>query len=175
MAERRGERGRIISYAVDRGFSRLVESGALPFDMSWESFGRPTGKFLALRPSHSVITISQIVEPHKQPRNVVFRQNARVSNQPFLDIPGLVSEKEIGGEPHILLTHGHQDLNFSHLCIPDPVHSFGYRFRTENLLHQPHEISSVGPPPEDTDVDPDALASLKEEVDKFRKDHGDDK
>lgn len=173
MADERRERGRIISWAVDLGFNRLVETGALPFDKSWEWYERPTGRYLALRPSHSVITISQISDPTKQPRNVLFRQSARVSNEPFLDLPGFESEGDMAGEPHILLTHGHQDLNFSHLCIPDPDHRKGYRFRSENLLHLPHEIVSEGPPTEDTDIDLAALATLKEDIERARRDHGD--
>lgn len=173
MAEMRCERGRIVAWAVDLGFSRLVETGALPMDKSWEYFARPTGRYLALRPSHSVITISQIADPTKQPRNVVFRQNARVSNQPFLELPGFEREAELAIEPHILITHGHQDLEFSHLCLPDPDHRNGYRYKNENLLHLPHEIEATGPAPEDTDIDLDAIATLKDDIDRLRRDHGD--
>jgi hypothetical protein len=167
MAVKRGERGRLVDFA----FNRLVESGALPFDKSWEYFERPTGRYLALRPSHSVITISQIVDPTKQPRNVLFRKNKRLSNQPFLELDGFSNNEEIGGEPHILLTHGHKELNFSHLCVPDPDHKKGYRFRSENLLHLPHEVKAEGPPPEDTDIDLDELATLKEEIERHRRDN----
>jgi hypothetical protein len=172
MAERRGERGRIISLAVDFGFERLVDSGALPFDKSWEWFERPTGKYLALRPSHSIITISQIADPRKQPRNVLFRQCARVNNAPFFDLPEFADEGEVAGEPHILITHGYQDLNFAHLCMPDPDHRKGYRFRSDNLLNLPHEIETEGPPPEDTEVDFESIALLKEDIARFRRDHG---
>lgn len=172
MAEMRGELGRVIAWAVDFGFNRLVESGALPFDKSWEWFERPTGRYLALRPSHSVITISQIADPVKQPRNVLFRQSARVSNQPFLDLPGFEAEANLAGDPHILLTHGYQALTFAHLCVPDPCHSKGYRFRSENLLNIPHEVRADGPPIEDTDIDLEALATLKEDIERYRRDHG---
>ena len=172
MAELRGEGGRLIAYAVDFGFSRLVDSGALPFDKSWEWFERPTGRYLALRPSHSIITISQIEDATKQPRNVLFRQTARISNETFLDLPGFADEGEVVGEPHILITHGHQTLKFAHLCMPDPSHNKGYRFRSENLLRLPHEIEPEGPPPEDTDVDLESLNLLKEDIEKFRRDHG---
>ena len=73
IAERRGERGRIVAWSVDLAFSKLVETGALPFDKSWEDFEKPTGRYLALRASSSIITISQIADPAKQPRNVRFR------------------------------------------------------------------------------------------------------
>jgi hypothetical protein len=174
MAEIRGERGRLVSYAVDFAFNRLVESGALPFDKSWEFFERPTGRYLALRASHSVITISQIADPTKQPRNVLFRQSARTSNAPFFDLPEFAEEDDVVGEPHILITHGYQALSFAHLCMPDPDHRNGYRFRSENLLNLPHVIAAEGPPPEDTDVDFESIELLKEDIDRHRRDHGDE-
>lgn len=168
----RGERGRVISWSVDTAFSRLVESGALPFDKSWEYYEKPTGRYLALRASHAIITISQVADPRKQPRDVLFRQNKRLANQPFLDLPGFNDDIDAGREPHILLTHGHQDLCFSHICVPNRDHKKGYIFRTNNLLHMPHEIESEGPPTEDTDFDLDELAALKEEIERHRRDHG---
>lgn len=172
IAERRGERGRIVAWSVDLAFSKLVETGALPFDKSWEAFEKPTGRYLALRASSSTITISQIADPAKQPRNVRFRENRRMSNQPFLDLPGFESDGPLSGEPHILLTHGYQELTFSHLCMPDPDHRNGYRYRSENLLGIPHAVETQGPPEEDTDFDLDELALLKEEVERYRRDHG---
>lgn len=174
MAEMRGERGRLISYAVDFGFNRLVESGALPFDKSWEWFARPTGRYLALRPSHSIVTISQINDPTKQPRSVSFRKNACVNNAPFFDFAEFAAEMEVSGEPHILITHGYQNLTFSHLCMPDPDHAKGYRYRSENLLNLPHEIKPEGPPPEDTDIDLENLNLLKDDIERYRRDNGDD-
>lgn len=171
MADKRGERGRIIALAVDFGFSRLVDTGALPFDKSWEWFARPTGRYLALRPSHSIVTISQIDNPSKQPRNVIFRQNARLSNSPFFDLPEFANEDDVTGEPHILITHGHQTLNFSHLCMPDPDHKQGYRYRSENLLNLPHEIELNVPPQENTDYDMEALNLLKEDIERYRRDN----
>lgn len=173
IAEKRGERGRIVSYAVDFGFERLIESGALPFDKSWESFERPTGRYLALRPSHSIITISQICDPTRQPRNVLFRQNARVNNAPFFDVPEFAPESESTGEPHILITHGYQALHFAHLCMPDPDHHRGYRFRSDNLLKLPHEMEPEGPPTENTDIDFEGIELLKQDIERYRRDYGD--
>jgi hypothetical protein len=166
--------GRLISWAIDYGLFKLVESGALPFDCSWEYFAQPTGRYLALRPSHSVITVSQIADPLKQPRNVVYRENRRVNNQPFFDLAEFASENEVSGEPHILLTHGHQSLNFAHLCVPDPVHSRGYRYRTENLIGLPYVVEPEGPHAEDTDSDFDNLGLLKDDIAQWRRDHADD-
>tara|TARA_R110002074_G_scaffold384772_1_gene565622 strand:- start:1688 stop:2347 length:660 start_codon:yes stop_codon:yes gene_type:complete len=168
------QHGRLISLAVDYGLVRLVESGALPFDYSWEYFARPTGKYLALRPSHSVITVSQVADPVMQPRNVAFRQNRRINNQPFFDFAEFADELEVAGEPHLILAHGYQDLNFAHLCVPDPVHSKGYRYRTGNLMSLPREVEVDGPPPEDTDTSFEDLELLKETIERWRKDHGED-
>lgn len=165
-------RGRLISWAVDFGLFKLVESGALPFDFSWEYFARPTGRYLALRPSHSIVTISQIADAKEQPRNVVFRANARISNSPFFDLAEFADEVRVDGLPHILLTHGHQNLSFSHLCIPDPQHTNGYRYRTANLLEMLHEVKPEGPPPENTDTDFENLNLLKDDIAKWRMDHG---
>lgn len=169
----RGERGRIVAWSVDAAFSRLVDTGALPFDKSWEYYERPTGRYLALRASASIITISQVSDPVSQPRNVAFRQNKRLANQPFLDLPGFEDEVALVGEPHILLTHGYQNLSFAHLCIPDPEHGMDYRYRTNNLMSVLHEVQPEGPPPEDTDYDADALAELKQDVERYRRDNAD--
>ena len=164
-------KGRIISFAVDFGFVRLIETGALPFDFSWEYFGRPTGRYLAIRPPHSVITISQLSDPARQPRNALFRENKRFNNQLFLDLPEFQNES-ITGVPHLLVTHGFQSLDFAYLCVPDPVHSNGYRYRTPNLLSAPHEITSEIPRPEDTDTDFPNLNLLKENIERWTKDDG---
>lgn len=165
--------GRLVSKAVDFGLVRLVESGALPFDYSWEYFAKPTGKYLALRPSHSVITVSQIADPTQQPRNVVFRKNRRINNQPFFDLAEFSDELEVSGEPHLLLIHGYQGLNFAHLCVPDPIHANGYRYRTDNFMNLPREVESDGPAPEDTDTDFENLGLLKEDIERWRRDHED--
>jgi hypothetical protein len=76
-------RGRIIQWAVDLGFERLVKSGQWPFDCRWTFFERPTGRYLEILPSHSVITISQVDNPSKQPRDVRFRANKRLNDRVF--------------------------------------------------------------------------------------------
>jgi hypothetical protein len=162
--------GRIIQWAVDVGFQRLCESGQWPFDFRWRYFERPTGRYLEIRPSHSVITISQVADPAVQPRDVLFRENKRLSGQGWLrGLPQPESENPVGGEPHILLTHGHQTLHFAHLGMPKGEHDKGYHYRTPNLMLMPHVVSSPEPPPEDTDIE--AIITLKEEIDKWRKDN----
>lgn len=162
--------GRIIQWAVDLGFRRLCESGQWPFDFRWRYFERPTGRYLEIRPSHSVITISQVADAASQPRDVLFRENKRLSGQGWLrGLPRPGGEEPIGGEPHILLVHGYQSLNFAHLGIPRGEHDKGYHHRTPNLMLMPHIVTSPEPPPEDTDIE--AVITLKEEIDRWRKDH----
>ncbi|MDB5700633.1 MAG: hypothetical protein JWL66_832 [Sphingomonadales bacterium] len=166
------QHGRLVALAVDFGLVRLIETGVLPFDYSWEFFAKPTGKYLAIRPSHSVLTVSQIADPVQQPRNVIFRENRRLNNQPFFDLAEFADEITISGEPHLILTHGYQNLNFAHLSVPDPVHANGYSYRTDNLMNLPREIEMSGPAPENTDTDFENHGLLKEDIARWRRDHG---
>ena len=165
--------GRIIQWAVDLGFQRLVTSGQWPFDADWRYFEHPTGRYLEIRPSHSVLTISQVADPKKQPRDVRFRANKRLGITNWLKgFPNPADDNApTTGVPHVLLVHGHQDLNFAHLGIPHENHKRGYLYRTPNLLLMPHEVEMPEHPPEDTDFD--AVVTLKEEIDRWRRDHGD--
>lgn len=165
-------RGRLVSWAADFFFKRLIETGQLPFKFRWQSFAKPTGRYLEIRLSHSVVTISQVADPAKQPRNVRFRENGRLNNEPFFNLPEFADEQAVKGLPHFYLVHGHQDLTFAHLAVPHPQHHRDYRFRTSNLMSMPHALPKPGPAIEDTDVDFDAMQLLKEDIDKWRKDNG---
>ena len=138
--------GRIISWAVDFGFQKLIESGQWACDYRWRPFARPTGRYLEIRLSHSVVTISQVSDPEKQPRDVVFRANKRLNNQLYLDLEEFLNENRVLGLPHILLIHGHQTLDFIHLGIPYGQHSAGYIYRTPNLLNIPHDVTAPTSP-----------------------------
>jgi hypothetical protein len=162
-------RGRIVQWAVDLGFQRACESGEWPYEHTWRYFTKPTGRYLEIRPSHSVLTISQVADPQQQPRDVRFRANKRLNTQFWLRGFKPAGEDDTSGIPHIILAHGHQDLNFAHLGIPNANHKLGYICRTANLLLLPHGVRQDGPPPEDTDFD--AVMSLKEEIDKWRRDN----
>lgn len=161
--------GRIIQWATDFGFQKLVQSGEWSsYDIRWRLFAQPTGRYLEIIASHSVITISQCADPKKQPRDVVFRSNKRLNNQGRLE--GIIRDDEPpSGLPHILLTHGYQQLNFAHLGVPHENHRRGYLFRTPNLMLMPHEVASPEPAMEETDYD--AVMTLKEEIDRWRRDN----
>lgn len=167
------QRGRIIQWAVDHGFAGLIQSGQWNADCRWRHFEKPTGQYLEIILSHSVVTISQVSEPEKQPRDVRFRANRRLRNQGWLKgLPDPTGKVETSGVPHVLLVHGHQDLNFAHLGIPNEDHAKGYIYRSPNLMLMPHEVESPLHPVEDTDFD--AVMTLKEEIDKWRRDNAND-
>lgn len=161
--------GRLIQWSVDFGFEKLVKSGEWPFDVRWRPFAQPTGRYLEIVASHSVITISQCADPTKQPRDVVFRANKRLNNQGRLE--GIIRDEgpSIAGLLHILLIHGHQELNFAHLGVPNENHKFGYLHRTRNLMLMPHEVSTPEPAMEETDYE--AVMTLKDEIDRWRRDN----
>jgi hypothetical protein len=162
--------GRLISWAVDLGIERLIKTGQWPFDCRWREFAKPTGHYLEVRLSHSLLTISQVTDPEKQPRNVVYRENARLNNEPFFDLEEFKDEREVRGLPHFLLVHGHQELNFAHLAVPHTLHARDYIYRTPNLMNMPHEVPMGVPAVEETGFE--AAMTLKEEIEKWQKDHG---
>lgn len=162
--------GRLISWAVDLAFEKLLLSGQWPFDFTWRDFGAPTGRYLEVRMSHSVLSISQVANPGKQPRNVVFRENGRFKNEPFFDLREFDDTRSVHGLPHFLLVHGHQDLNFAHLAVPHSLHQRDWIYKTDNLLRLLHAVEDDLPPAEQTDFT--AAVELKEEIDKWRRDHG---
>ena len=162
-------KGRLISWAVDFGLKRAVDNGSLPCDYRWRTFAKPTGRYLELRFSHSTASVSQVEDPKRQPRSVVFRENAR------LRAPGLfteIEEKEpVSGAPHFLLVHGHKELNFAHFGAPSATSKYKWTWLSQNLMKLPHEIRSEGPDAENTDVDLDELNLLKEDIERWMKDN----
>jgi len=163
-------KGRLISFAVDLGIEKLIETGQWPFDYNWKSFASPTGRFLEVRLPHSVMTVSQISDPKRQPRNVVFRNNRRLNNQPFFDLPEFEDEKNISGLPHFILCHGYQNLNFAHIGLPHGIHNRGWIYKTENLMSLLHVVDDNVTPVEQTDFE-DTM-TLKEEIERWQRDNG---
>jgi hypothetical protein len=163
-------RGRVVQWAVDLAVERLINTGQWPFKFEWKKFFKPTGHYLEVRLSHSVLTISQVSDPTKQPRNVVFRENARLTNEPFFDLDEFRSETEFHGLPHFLLVHGHQELTFAHLAVPHSQHHRDYIYRTSNLMNMPHEVPQEEPPVEETELE--LVMRLKDEIEKRMKENG---
>jgi hypothetical protein len=162
------QHGRVIQLAVDSAFAKLVASGQFGRDLRWRYFEKPTGQYLEVLFSHSALTISQVGDPDKQPRDVGFRRNKRLSSQITMEFMQ-DGPADTTGLPHILLLHGHQSLNFAHLAIPEPLHWLGFQHKTKNLMLMPHAVPEQEVPMEDTDAD--AVMSLKEEIDRWMRDN----
>ncbi|QDX24821.1 hypothetical protein FPZ54_01410 [Sphingomonas suaedae] len=168
VASAQDGRGRFVQWAVDLAFEKLVSSGQWANGYEWRPFDKPTGRYLEIHFSHSRLTISQVANPKQQPRNVGFRANLRISNK----MPSLFPEEpkpNAEGMPHILLMHGHQDLNFAHLAIPSANNIFGFQHRSTNLMNIAHLAPQEEVPMEQTDYD--VVMELKEEIDKWRRDN----
>lgn len=166
-------RGRLRQWAVDLALERSIKTGQWPVDYRWAPFAQPTGRYIEVRLSHSTLSVSQVADAAKQPRNVVFRRNSRLTNEPFLDLPEFDDERQVRGMPGLLLVHGHQELNFAHVAVPHALHHRDYIYRTPNLMEMAHAIPSAppdAPPPEDTDFE--AQMTLKAEIEKWQREHG---
>ncbi|WP_143217382.1 hypothetical protein [Acetobacter sp. DsW_063] len=167
--------GRLVSWAVDLGIETLIKSGRWPVDYRWKPFAKPTGKYLEVRLSHSVMSVSQVTDPTIQPRDVVFRQNARLNNQPTFGFAEFDDTRSTIGLPSFLLIHGRivrgeEDHEFVHIGVPNHIHSRNYIYKTPNLMQMVHDISSDLPPVEDTETE--AVLSLKDDIEKWRRDNG---
>ncbi|MBO9135522.1 hypothetical protein J5289_01500 [Rhizobium sp. B230/85] len=168
-------RGRFITYAVDFGFERAIKSGTFDCDYRWKEFARPTGRYLELRFSHSTASVSQVSDPVCQPRAVVFRENARLRTQAIFPFAELEKEMEVSGLPHFLFIHGHQTLEFAHIGVPSATSNTKFSWRSPNFMKMPHAIGNPDEvKPEDTDYDLDAVNLIKEDIEKWIRDNGDD-
>lgn len=167
-------KGRFISWSVDFALRRAIELGSIPCDFKWVPFAQPTGRYLQLRFPHSTASVSQVADPKFQPRNVVFRENARLRNQGVLDLPEFKEEQKILGLPHFLLLHGYKSLNFAHFGLPSPDSKKEWSWLSKNLMNLPHEISSDLPPTENTEIDFNEVSLLKEDIERWRRDNGQD-
>lgn len=162
-------KGRVISWAVVFGLKRAIENGSLPCDFRWQDYAKPTGRYLELRFTHSTASVSQVEDPNRQPRKVVFRESARLRVQNMFE--GFEEEEPLSGVPHFILVHGYQALSFAHFALPSATSSKKWEWSTENLMNMPHEIPAEGPPPEDTDTDFNEVNLLKEEIERWRRDN----
>lgn len=166
-------KGRLISYAVDFGFERAIKSGSIDCDYRWQSFARPTGRYLQMRFAQSTASVSQISDPYRQPRNVVFRENARLRLQNLFDFDEFRKDLEISGLPHFLFVHGHQGLEFSHIGVPSAESRVDWAWLSPNLMKMPHEVATPAePPPENTELKIEDLELLKEDINRWIRDHG---
>src|SRR5438105_650941 len=61
-------RGHLRTWAVETGIERLINSGQWPVEFRWESFARPTGKYLRIMLGHSSVSVCQVKRHKKVPR-----------------------------------------------------------------------------------------------------------
>jgi hypothetical protein len=164
-------RGRLLTWAVDHAVEGLIKAGRWNVDYRWRTFGapKPTGAYIEILLAHSKMTISQVADPSQQPRNVQFRENARLFNSPLLPFDELRDESRVTGRPSLLLIHGHQDLTFIYGAMPHAVRQKAFICRTSNILALPQEVAPTGPPVEDTTFR-DTL-TLKTEIEKWLRDN----
>jgi hypothetical protein len=172
------DRGRINSWAVDFAIKGLIESQEWSADFRWQPFARPTGVYLEIILPHSRLTISQVPIWNEQPRNVVFRQNARLGNYQFR-LPGFETDEDdasgatnASGPISLLLVHGYKQLEFAHIGIPQKHHEMGYIYQTPNLMRMLYEVAPPESPPPEVEVNLDELMSLKEEIERRLRDDG---
>jgi hypothetical protein len=171
-------RGRIISWAVDFSVKGLIESQEWPVDYRWQVFSRPTGRYLEIILPHAAVSISQVAFWRDQPRNVQFRENARLGNQQFT-LPGIeggddeVGEaEEASGRVSFLLVHGYKELEFAHFGIPHRYHERGYIYQSPNLMRLPYSVDEPLVPPPEQAIDIDKLMSFKEDIERWQRDNG---
>lgn len=155
-------KGDLIAYSVDFYLEGLLKSGQLPFDYSWASYERETGKYLQIRLPTATLSISQVPRANAVPRDAMFRNNAAFNNQ--LLLPGFEEDNQVYGLPHLILTHGYQDLTFAHIGLAHPTQR-SWLSHTPNLMQMPHPVSSSLPAEEGIDID--VKVSLKELKDKI--------
>lgn len=165
-------KGRLVAWATDFALVRAMTTGALPLDYRWCEWDRPTGRYLEIKLTHSVMSVTQVAQADRQPRKAGFRENGRLNNSMLFDFAELEDEIRIKGLPSFLLIHGYQSLDFVHLSVPHPTNTARFSYQTPNLLNLPHEVASTVPPIEDTDADLDDMIGIKEEIEKWVRDNG---
>jgi len=164
----RDQHGRVRTWAVDLAFEKLIATGQWPFDCSWSSYARPTGRYLRIRTEAATISISLVDDPTKPTHHVSFRQNNAVANPPYL-FPEMEEEKRLEGVPGFVLPHGHKSLDFAHLGMAHPAKR-KWLYRSTNLILTPHVIEDDLPPVEAEDEE--AILSRKQEIEKWSRDNG---
>lgn len=136
----RFHRGDLIVLATEFEFVRLIKEKHLPFDPCWDDYASPTGKHLVMRSPGAQITINQVEYAHQKPRSAVFRTLFDVPNTEYLFADWNEKRKKDEARKHILLLHGHGELRFSNLAIPDPTKN-RLIWWTDDLLTLPHEVA----------------------------------
>ncbi len=168
-------RGHVVAWAVDRQIERLLIARRLPFEYKWAPFERPTGRFLQIRLPSSTLSINQLPQPTDIPRDAYFRTNRVLNNNPLLPLNAEIEdERRVAGLPHLILTHGYQELSFAHIGVLHPrPKRFGWIYRTPNLLKAIRVVESEHTPAEEA-ADVEAVVTLKDEIARWLRDNSED-
>lgn len=165
-------RGHLNAWAMDFGFSQLIESGRWKVEgYDWAWFNRPTGKYLRIFTKKSIMTISQLPDTSHQPRQADFRENDGYDPQAKLAL--FPDEKDLTSikRPHLLLVHGYHKLDFIHVAMPNPNKQPVWLGLSKNILEEMHEIDTLLMPTEGPAVAP--TITIKEHLKKeIRDNHG---
>jgi hypothetical protein len=133
------QRGDLVAIAAEFEIERLVLNGDLPFDCSWEPYARPTGLHLVVRTRRAKLTIRQVEDGTKRPRDARFRENYGMANKPYL-FEYMNKEMQDGRDPrHILLLHGYQTLSFAYVAVPHAKRKRHIAY-SPNLMLIPHFV-----------------------------------
>ncbi|CFX36120.1 conserved protein of unknown function [Candidatus Filomicrobium marinum] len=153
-------RGDLVRLASEYEFYKLIQTGALPFEPSWEPYSRPTGKHLVMRTKRALITINQVESPSTMPRKAVFRNTFGLPNTSFLFEDWNREIEERADRKHLLLVHGYQELTFSNLAMPN-VETKQIAWKSANLLDLPHQVTEPAKDEGPTDSpDPEAIENI---------------
>jgi hypothetical protein len=134
-----------------------VQTGALPFEATWEPYARPTGKHLVVRTARGKLTINQVEDWRKKPREAEFRSNYGISNMPYLFSQMNDEIKANLDRKHLLLLHGYQELNFCYLTVPHAQQNV-HLARSTNLMIIPHVVTPERAEEEGPKETPDPVA-----------------
>lgn len=151
------QRGDLIACAAEYEVQRLIETGRLNLDFTWEDYAKPTGKHLVVHTRRGRLTISQVPDVAIPPRQAEFRTIYQVTNAPSLFE---YMDKEIEDEAqkkHILLVHGYKLLSFAHFTLPHRMKDVPI-FQTGNLLNLP-SLQFEATPAEGPSESPDPEAA----------------
>ena len=135
---------------------------SLRFFVLCKTYARPTGKHLVIWTRRGRLTINQVEDWKKKPREAEFRSNYGMSNTPYLFLYMNDEEKAKKDRKHLLLLHGYQDLNFCYVTVPAAQHNL-HLANSGNLLSAPH-IVTRDPDKEEgpsDSPDPEALDHLR--------------
>ena len=157
--------GHLRTWASDYALAQAIESGELPVeDYSWEWYVKPTGQYLQIYTKKAVLTVNQLQDVSKRPRDAKFRENASYNNQPYL-FPELEPPKKAVGKAHLIIAHGYHALAFIHIGMPSPDDAgFPWLGLTKNILDEIYVVSNDTAPVEAEDIKP--VLTIKESIKK---------